>query len=338
MLFRPLAFAVTAAAALFVIPESVDGLDDIVNALPIDPTTFEVPAHALAQSFDIPCPQCDGDDAHLQMGFAVEDGARLTLNGVELFPNPDPAHADLVAPVVTASGSETRQRLGYSVVISLDGKDEQQMMDLISLQINVIEVGARAVHGIPTINVSLISAATGEVLIGGVQMTSAVEENKCYSPWCQVKNFFSEMRKGFGGFKSCHGRPRPSVTSPEHVTLDGHRQPGSQSGHHHGEYSRHPSFRKLFKGIVTHILLPIIMGVVAGISVAMLSVVICRSISRMISFVRPQQEHRDPAHRCNSPTCCAPAPADPADEEEKIGLMETKDEQEPQDLPPRYEG
>lgn len=277
MLLKPLALA-AAAAAFVIVPEISDKDESIFKALPVEPETFQLPAEALAQTLDVPCRQCRGRDAHLKLDFAVEEGARLTVNGFELYPHADPWRDDLVADVVRASGSATERTLGYSLSVTPRAKDEDQQLELVDVKLRIIEVGHRFVDDIPVVKVGLIKATTGEVVISDMQLM-AVPEMPCRSFWCRAKSAI----KGFGG---CHRKAQngphhgPAAAGAEHhgEHPEGHHphHQGMKPHHHQGrphhrpqEWNSQRDWRRLVLNVASHIVLPVLMGITAGVGVAL---------------------------------------------------------------------
>jgi hypothetical protein len=265
MLLRQLFLAATAAAFLVVPDASAFSDEDVVKTLPVDVSAdaFSLPPSTLSQSLELPCRRCKGRNTHIQMDFAVE-GSRLTLNGFELYPNADPWHGDLIAPVVKGNGKGRKQRLGYSLAVKPEGVDEEQNLEVISVELTVIEVGNRFVEGVPSVNVKLVRAPTNEILIGSLNMNE-VAPMRCHSMWCRAKGMFGNAFKGFRGchkFRHGHGAQNQS-DAPERPGHHGHH------GHPHHEKSSHRQWRLLIKGLASHIFLPVLMGITAGFGVAL---------------------------------------------------------------------
>ncbi|KAI9163299.1 hypothetical protein HJFPF1_04905 [Paramyrothecium foliicola] len=281
MLLSQLLFAATAASFL-VVPEAPALDEDTVTALPIDVHTFDLPPTALSQSLDLPCRRCRGQDAHLKMDFAVEDGSRLTLNGFELYPNADPWHGDLSASVVRGNGKEREQKLGYSLAVKPEGVDEVQQMEVIAVELRVIEVGNRFVDGIPSVKVKLVRAPTREILIGSLDINETAP-SKCLSMWCRAKDMFGDAFKGFGCSKSRHGHSMQD--EPNHPPRPGHhgRPPHHKAGHHR-------QWRHLLRNMASHIFLPVLMGITAGFGVALFAMCLCRLAIRLTSLVNGDRQ------------------------------------------------
>lgn len=267
MLFKPLAFAAT-AAAFVIAPEISEADEDIFKALPIHAETFALPPSALSQSLSVPCAQCKGRDSHLRLDFDVADGSKLMLNGFELYPHADPWNGDLTAILVKGDGKEKEQRLGYSLSIEPAAMDQDQQMQLIDVELRVIEVGSRFVEGVPAIQVQLVKAATDDIVIGNVVLEDA-DGMECGSMWCKAKGLAAEVFKAIKSFKGkgC-GRNRHHMGHPQ-----GHTDAGVVPLHggrpdHETMEPHHHDWHKLLKNIASYIFLPILMGITAGVGVA----------------------------------------------------------------------
>lgn len=322
MLFKQLFLAAT-AAALLIVPEVSEADKDIVNALPIEVNDASIlPAIATTQSIGVPCRQCRGRNARVEMDFAVEDGSRLTLNGFELYPAADPWHNDLVASIVKENEESREQRLGYSLSVKPDAVDLEQRMELVSVELRVIEVGNLFVDGMPTVRVRLIKTPSGEIIIGSVDVEEVTEknnENFLLHIKEKVMEFYGKIKGGCGRHR--HSGPKQSGDS---MKMGGQRP--HDSHHHHGGHRHHHrhDWVKLLKNIAANILIPVLAGITAGVGVAVLAMGLC-SIFTLIFRARRRRCRRAARH-------AKAAVNEPAIAEEKAGLLESED-----DVPPQYE-
>lgn len=325
MLFKPLAFAAT-AAAFVIAPEISEADEDIFKALPIHAETFALPPSALSQSLSVPCAQCKGRDSHLRLDFDVADGSKLMLNGFELYPHADPWNGDLTAILVKGDGKEKEQRLGYSLSIEPAAMDQDQQMQLIDVELRVIEVGSRFVEGVPAIQVQLVKAATDDIVIGNVVLEDA-DGMECGSMWCKAKGLAAEVFKAIKSFKGkgC-GRNRHHMGHPQgHADAGVVPLHGGRPGHETME-PHHHDWRKLLKNIASYIFLPILMGITAGVGVAVFAMLLCSVVYRVTRFVR--------CRRGRGARCCRKKQLSrqQATDVEKVGLME----ENPEEPPPQY--
>ncbi|KAH7316469.1 hypothetical protein B0I35DRAFT_409666 [Stachybotrys elegans] len=286
MLFKPLLFAATAAAFLITgdLPPADEGAFRI---LPVEADAVQLPPTAFAHTLQLPCRQCRGQRTSMEMNLAIEDGNRFTLNGLELYPTPDPLH-DLNASVMRAHKKTKWQRLGYSLAITKLGKDDQQHLEVLGVQLEIVEVGNHFVKGVPVLDIKLIQAPNGELLMGNVAILEN-DASKCDTTLCRLRKMFENSRgcKGFRGQQS-----------GSHHRHDGHRH-----GHH-------GNFGELVRQIATHLFLPALMGLMAGVLVACLATVLCTSIIHLARWVRGGRREQ-PWHA-----------TDNAQVEEKAALME----------------
>ncbi|KAJ4263799.1 hypothetical protein NW762_005832 [Fusarium torreyae] len=317
MLFKPLAFAATAAAIL-IVPETSEKDDSIFRTLPIDVDTFEVPATAYGQVVDVPCLQCRGHNSQLELNFGIQD-RRLVLNGFELYPHADPWNGDLSAAVIKGNGKSDMRRLGYGLAIRPEGVDEEQHLEVVNVEVRIIEVGDRFVDGVPPVTVKLIKAPVGEIIIGSIEVKGAGEKapEDC-DMWCRAKGKVHDTWKGVKGKfkgKGCHG-------------MKGH---GHKAHHDHGkgEHKSTDNFRhgpamdkkpdqswgEILKHVTAYIIIPVLMGVAAGVGVALFAMFVCTMVLRLIQFFKgePDEPALGAAHKT--------AIAEMLVEDEKSGLI-----------------
>ncbi|KAM0251531.1 hypothetical protein ACHAP5_001538 [Fusarium lateritium] len=323
MLFKPLAFAATAAAIL-IVPETSEKDDSIFRTLPIAVDTFEVPATAYAQVVDVPCDQCRGHDSQLELNFGVHD-RRLVLNGFELYPHADPWNGDLSAAVIKGNGKSDMRRLGYGLAIRPEGIDEDQHLEVVNVEVRIIEVGDRFVDGVPPVTVKLIKAPVGEIIIGSIEIKGAGQNapEDC-SMWCRTKGMVHDTWKGVKGkFKGCHGM-KGKVHGHEHE--HGHKTP-----HGHGKAEGKPtdafrhgpvigkmpeqSWAEVLKHVAAYIVIPVLMGVAAGVGVAFIAMFICTMVLRLVRLFQtePTESALGATHKA--------AVAEMLVEDEKAGLI-----------------
>jgi hypothetical protein len=304
MLFRPILFAASAAA--FLIPAEVPEVnDDVVNALPIPNDVVDAfSPDFFSKTITLPCRQCKGRDTLLQLELDIQEGGKLTLNGFELYPSADPWRNDLTATMVSESqGPRGEESLGYSLAVNPIGKDDEQDMEAIAINLRIIEVGNRFVQGVPAVDVKIVKASNGDLIIADVQ-TNHETEALCQSFACRLKNIL--RRPNRGGCSKGNGRP-------------GHGRHGNQMDRHHRPHGARRSWCQFFKNIGTQIFLPGLTGLIAGIGVAVLATILCTSIVHLARFIRggPRGGSWCPARRQQ-----ANKVAEVADAEEKVGLMQ----------------
>lgn len=223
------------------------------------------------------------------------------------------------------------QPLGFALHTGTVAQEADSELELIVVDFKIIEVGSEFIEGIPELHVKLIKdAATGRLMIGNVEsevpLPAPTEDEKCTTLLCKW------MTSIFGSKKPCHGQ------RPDGPMLDG---PMAHGGHHGGsgpvEPSRHMdniperSWRRLFKNIASHILLPVLIGIVAGVSVSLIGMAVGTLIvSAWRTFVRrPSHHHHHRRHHSRKSVQLETAIV-----EEKDALI---DNVEPEDEPPAYE-
>ncbi len=247
---------------------------------------------------------------HLELSFVVDhlaDADRLLLNGFELYPSPDPFHEVLTAPQVldkkkrSTEGERKEKRhrpdhgekkkhhghhepvalpLGFGLQVSPATKDADTELELVTLDLQIIEVGPVFVDGIPSVRIDLIKHRNGRLMIGNIKTVAAPEpayeptqadktQPECDSMLCEWLAAFQDQIKKLSPGKPCHGVKSGAAASgdePHHGHGHGHHGP---SHWHHRPASHEHSWGQLAKNIASHILLPVLIGIVAGVSVSL---------------------------------------------------------------------
>lgn len=313
-------FMAASAAAFLVVPETIEPDEGVFSALPFDAYAADIPSHALAQTLDVPCHGCKEPHAHINMELAVEDGTRLTLNGFELYPSADPWRGDLTATVAVGEQYQD-QLLGYALAVEPVAYDQAQSLEVIKVSMRIIEVGYQFIDDIPTIDVTLIKAPTNEILVGDVRIGEP-SRPACGNMLCQLKQGLDKAWKGLKtGCTKHHGQHgQHGEHGKPHAEVDGETpRPGHHAHHAHGH-----NWLGLLRTIVVNIALPVLTGITVGVGFAVLIMAFCSLIALLARVRRSSRKTSCPKVR----------PTEPADEEEKAGLMETEvDHQEP---PPEY--
>lgn len=271
-------------------------IDDVITILPA-PTKNDADIAHLAvpdtHTVNLQCPGCFqigrmhmNIPSHLKLDFSIEstDGVdRFTLNGYELYPNPDPLRNTLTAPVLPdlpnrrpgtprfplRGGPKRPQRsqpLGFAMETGAVATKNDGDLQLISLDIQIIEVGNVLIRDIPDVRVKLVKTPSGKLLIGNIATVSSQteaadirgNEKECSTMLCRWKALMSQKLSPI--FRGCGGSPRPHHQSEgEHQHGHGHMPHPSHMNHrHHG-----------FGIFVMRILFPVLIGIVAGISASL---------------------------------------------------------------------
>ncbi|KAI1427379.1 hypothetical protein F5Y12DRAFT_712184 [Xylaria sp. FL1777] len=353
-----------AATNALLLPPDIPISDDSVTTLPV-PTEIDADVAISKapdfQTLDLECPGCfrvgrkqDKEiPSHLKLDFSVEstDGAdRLTLNGYELYPNPDLLRNTLTAPVIPDMASrhvatkpnlrggmnrpQKSQRLGFAMETNAIATDDDEDLQLINVEIQIIEVGDVFVERIPNVQVKLVKTPSGKLAIGTIETIrfqaggSADGMKECSTMVCKWKAVFFEKLARIFSFKGCNG-PRPP---PPH-------------GHHHGEHRHghgpgpHPHPHHMghkhrwahgFRVFMTHILFPVIIGIVAGVSASLIGMMVGTFIVFLWRLFFRRSSSRS-SHRCRYAHKAARREA--AADEEKSGLLNNQEDIE---SPPAY--
>ncbi|KAK3394105.1 hypothetical protein B0H63DRAFT_35773 [Podospora didyma] len=346
MLLKPLTIAaglLAAPAAAFLIPTTVSE-SDIHIANGIDVIAPEIAENRVVK---LDCPGCpivvqgsvkSDKSNHLELAFTIEhqlDFDRLLLNGFELYPHADPFHDILAAPQILDRRSNKHDKstvpahhkgphhrrpvlpLGFGLQVHPATKDAEGVLELVSIDLQIIEVGAVFVDSIPNVEVKLIKAPGNKLLIGnivtGTPQTAVDKQKECTTLMCKWLAIVQDRIKSLKAHRPCHGN-KPAPVNGE--------KPKWQKIHHEH------SWRMLFKNIASHILLPVLIGIVAGVSVSLIGMVVGTLI---VSLWRTFFRRRSPHHHRRSHSHHKAAPKEAVVEEEKSGLMSN------QAAPPAYE-
>jgi hypothetical protein len=283
------------------LPPSVSSTDSsIVNALPV-----EYAAKAASQGLSLECTHCpvsivqsNGDkiwttgiESHLLLNFSVEQGDvdKLTVNGAQIFP-PSHSIAILTALQVPHGGTKASsdvatfdagevQRLGYEMVIRPVAKaDDSSQLQLISVHLQIIEIGDKFVDGLPSIILQLVRTEDGNLMIASLETAStsnpAQESVKlCTSTLCKWRAIISSKLAGAKSGKGCGSKTSNNGT------------PGNRHGHsrprphgHHGPHQHHKHhgltrFLMALKSVAVHILFPVFIGIAVGMAASIVGMI-----------------------------------------------------------------
>lgn len=310
MLLKPLTLAVTglamASQALLLPPEVSESGIDAVNSLPVK--AYVVPDH---KSLNLTCPGCPvffkgkhgrpkvkkGKPSHIELDFAIShepEHDRFLVNGFELYPSSDPFHSVLSAPVVPdklrkkekvhrkhhKSWTPALVPLGFSSQVRPMAQTDEDGLQLIDLDLQIIEVGAMFVNGIPSVHIKLVKDSSGRLAVGSIEAVESAtiggdspldNQEECTTMLCKwvaiMKDKLSHMKAG----KNCGGGAMSGAVTDESRPDHHHHNHHGHGGH--SDKTRPPhhrhSWRLLFKNIAAHILLPVAVGIVAGVTVSL---------------------------------------------------------------------
>lgn len=392
------AAATTTAQASLVVPDV--SADDFIKALPVVHTDSPIQS----ESLKLDCPGCpvrmrnhrgryDTKTAiasHLELNFAVEPspngGDRLLVNGIELYPRTaswySPLRAHQVVDFAEAATKHPRKfepdtpQLGYMVTTGLTDEGEgDERITLIEIDLDIFEVGATFIDGIPNVNAKLLETSTGKIMVASLEATPSnhiakhmgyvdapdshhgvaagdqqQEEEQCQTLLCSWRSAVVKALKSF--------RPGCFSSHRHHGHGHGHGHGGHRHGHHdhdghrhkhmQSQYRKHHTWGRLFKNVAWSIIIPVFFGLLAGIAVSVLGMLVGTSIVFIWRvFARRQtpwmQRHcrRRRAHSHSSRNRSANNKASRKEvalvEDEKSGLMALHDEEDVADLPPYEE-
>ncbi|KAK0729736.1 hypothetical protein B0H67DRAFT_596063 [Lasiosphaeris hirsuta] len=224
------------------------------------------------------------------------------------------------------------QPLGFGLQVSPVVKDAESQMELVSIDLQIIEIGTVFVDGIPGVHIELIKDPSGHLLIGKIEtgaeptLLEVEKQDECTTLLCKWLAMVQDRIQGIKSGKPCHGAQEDSsAPSPDQAMP---QEP--ESGNDWHKMHHHHSWGMLFKNIASHILLPVLIGIAAGVSVSLVGMVVGTLIVSLwrAFFRRPGRHHRrHHSHHKSSAVHKETAVV----EEEKSGLMGH------QDPPPSYE-
>ncbi|KAI1163467.1 hypothetical protein F5B18DRAFT_651614 [Nemania serpens] len=333
--------------------------DDVVTTLPAPVNIPAGIAHWAVphtHTVNLQCPGCFqigrmrmNIPSHLKLDFSVEstDGVdRFTLNGYELYPNPDPLRNTLTAPVLPdipdrrpgalsyprlRGGPKRPQRgqpLGFAMETGAVATKNDEDLQLIKLDIQIIEVGDVLIRHIPDVHVKLVKTPDGKLIIGSIGTTRSPSEEtdirgnekECSTTLCRWKAMVFQKLSPMFSLKGCGGSARPQ-----------HHPEGE---HRHGPHPSHMSHRHGWGhglGVfVMRILFPVLIGIVAGISASLIGIMVGTFVVFLWRLLFRRSYSRS-SHRCRY--AHKAAESEDAVDEEKSGLL---NESEQAEAPPAY--
>ncbi|KAI1114201.1 hypothetical protein F5Y14DRAFT_451380 [Nemania sp. NC0429] len=310
------------------------------------------------ETVDLECPGCFqiwpvrvNVPSHLKLDFSIEsdNGAdRLTLNGYELYPNPDHLRNILTAPVLPdipkrrpgiprlpyfRGGPKRLQKghpLGFAMETSTEAVKDNEVLEFVKLDLQIIEVGNILMRHIPEVRVILVkNPIKGTLVIDRIDRvgysTEAADiredQKECSTTMCRWKALvfkkLSMLSKGCGGSSRPHHNPEGEYRHHGHGPHPAHMR------HHHGWSHGVGVF-------VMRILFPVLIGIVAGISASLIGIMVGTFIVFLWRLFFRRSYTRS-SHRCRY--AHKAAKSEDAVDEEKSGLLNEVEEAE---APPAY--
>jgi len=244
-------------------------------------------------------------DSQLRFNFSIEHGDvdHLMLNGVQLYPI-DPAVMALTYSLTADQLVKTPEgnwnyaaspRLGYSLSISSPELSPDQQLGLISIRLEIEQLGRTFMSGFPVIEVKLLETPSRKLMIGDVaikEQTPTEAGQECTSIICKWKAIIAakisqlKASHGCGGSRAKHESTASSVaesSSPAALVKGGPMKPvkpnhhghhGGHRAHRHRHRHRHSGFARFLRGLVFHVFIPIMIGVVVGIMASLVGMVV----------------------------------------------------------------
>lgn len=298
--------AALAVADAFLLPPEISAADtDLIKTLP-----FEDAVAIDSRVMEITCPGCpvfnDIDhqthpievDSVLKLNFSLvhDEFDRLYLNNLQIYPV-DRSGASFMEPLTAPQMYKnddntweyaTTPKLGYAISVSRPMASTQDQLELISINIEIIEVADVFLPLMPTVEIKLLKTPSNKLMIGDASISqpkvarpkTGVQE-ECRTILCKWRAIVADRLsklKGCGSKKPAgpiieiipahkthghHGRPHAHGKLPE-----GPHRPFRHHRHRHGGITR------FLKGIVMHVVIPVLIGVMVGITASLLGMVV----------------------------------------------------------------
>ncbi|KUJ09857.1 uncharacterized protein LY89DRAFT_740920 [Mollisia scopiformis] len=287
----------------FLIPPEITSSDaDIIKTLP-----FEDAVIIDTRVMEINCPGCPAipelqgkmhmkqPPSMLKLNFSLshEDHDQLLLNGLPLYPI-DPRSGVFMEPLTAPLMALTREKtweqtstpkLGYALSVHHPvAYSTQDQLDLVSIHLEIVEVGDKFVSGLPGVEIKLLETPSGKLMIGDAQMTQPKSEvskptdngQECTTILCKWRAIIADR---LSKLKGCGSKARPDGPhafaghtghkKKPHHGHHGRPGPNRPFRHHH----RHGSFARFLKGIVLHVFIPVLIGIMVGITASLVGMV-----------------------------------------------------------------
>ncbi|PBP21789.1 hypothetical protein BUE80_DR007153 [Diplocarpon rosae] len=297
------ALAAVAGVQGFLVPPEISKTDsDIINTLP-----FEDAVGLNGRVMELKCSGCpvvielDGKlhslqtDSVLQLNFSIshENGARLLLNGYQLYPI-DPQGASflepLTAPQMIKSADDIWQyasnpTLGYSLSAKHPAPSGQDQISLAIIHLEIFEVADTFVNGLPVVDLQLLETPSGELMLGNTNVSPpanlsepTVDDPECTSLLCRWRAIVADR---LAALKKGCGSRRPDFTSKAHHAGGKHHggHPDNDRPHRpHGtfrhHYHNHGGIARFIRSLVQHVFIPVLIGIMFGIIASLIGMVV----------------------------------------------------------------
>jgi hypothetical protein len=293
MRFLGAAAALAAISDAFLLPPNVSPNDnELINTLPVENIV-----EADGRTMELPCRGCsvnvhdlDGKmhtvdtTSSLQLKFVVDHNTpddRLFLNGLQIYPLDTHSKSfmdALTAPqMIDSSPFEVaKPKLGYSLQIQPRPHSDKDQLDLVSITLEIVEVGGKFVDGIPSVELELLRMPSNKLIIADVNVSSPADAGKeCTNIVCKLRAIVADRLSKLKGGCS---KSRPSGAAGSHSSRPrphhqgGHPRPHGPHRTHHRH--RHHTLARFLRSVVLHILIPITVGVVAGVTASLVGMAV----------------------------------------------------------------
>jgi hypothetical protein len=289
-----------AVSQAFLLPPTITSADnDIISTLPFEAAT-EIDGRVL----DLDCRGCrvavPGDmgttswveaENRLRLNFSIahEDSEKLLLNGIQVYPASDLMIETLTAPQITKSTHnhedivKSSPRLGYEFSIRPVVSNQQDQIELITISLQIVEVGTFFVDGIESVELKLLKTLSGKLMIGDLETapttnptpTPGDNEKECNTMICKWRAIIADKLSHLKPLKGCGGKTRPSGNLPADARPKHHSRPRPHGLHRpYRHHNKHHDLGHFMRSIVLHIFFPVVIGIVTGVTASIVGMVV----------------------------------------------------------------
>jgi len=173
-------------------------------------------------------------------------------------------------------------RLGYELSIRPVGRAEDDQLELITINLQVVEIGDQFINGLENVELGLLMTASGKLMIGKLETTLTnnpvinPSENgkKCSTLICKWRAIVADKFAVVKGSKGCGSKTKGTSSGRRPHKHSG--PPRLHKGPHHQHHKHHRAARllRMLKGVAIHVLIPIIIGVAVGMTASLIGMLV----------------------------------------------------------------
>lgn len=180
------------------------------------------------------------------------------------------------------------RELGYALHIHHPQEtsgDPAHPLNIVEMRLEIIDVGGKDIHGIPSLEVKLLETPSGGLMLADAALGPPRAMKQCTTMFCAWKE---QLKDRLSKLKHCAGmRPHHGVKNPSHhanaLSQPHHPHHGFHPHHHH----KHSGFSRFVRAAVLRVFIPVMIGLVigatasvVGIAVGQLAICVYRALFR----------------------------------------------------------